>query len=64
MTTITVLSDVILPEIVMSAGVRGRQIRRNERTQTINVMPGASRQTAMQAGAEASRKLQAAQRNL
>lgn len=36
MTTITVLSDVILPEIVMSAGVRGRQIRRNERTQTIN----------------------------
>lgn len=36
MTTITILSDVILPEIVILAGVRGRQIRKNERTQTIN----------------------------
>ena len=36
MTTITILNDVILPEIVMAAGVRGRQIRKNERTQTIN----------------------------
>jgi len=36
MTTITILNDVILPEIVMAAGVRGRQVRKNERTQTIN----------------------------
>lgn len=36
MTAITVLSDVTLPEEVMSAGVRGRQIRKNERTQTIS----------------------------
>lgn len=34
--TITVLSDVILPEIVISAGVRGRQMRKNERTQAGN----------------------------
>lgn len=42
-------------------GSKGQQLIVN---QTINVMPGANRQTAMQAGAEASRKLQAAQRNL
>lgn len=36
MTTITVLSDVVLPDIVLTAGVRGRQIRKNERTQTVS----------------------------
>ncbi len=34
--TIVVLADVIMPSIVLTAGVRGRQIRKNERTQTIN----------------------------
>jgi len=36
MTRITVLSDVIMPCTVVGAGVRGRNVRRNERTQTIN----------------------------
>lgn len=42
-------------------GSEGRQLIVN---QTINVMPGATRQTSMQAAADASRKLQQAQRNL
>lgn len=36
MTSLVVLSDVTLPEIVLAAGVRGRQIRKNQRTETVS----------------------------
>jgi hypothetical protein len=36
MSSLVVLNDVILPDIVLTAGVRGRQIRKNERTETIS----------------------------
>lgn len=44
-----------------NTGSQGQQLVVN---QTINVLPGATRQTGMQAAADASRKLQQAQRNL